>query len=79
MESTFPGFPYEPTRQILEAAKPWSRQTHKYYPPAARKRATELMWFYSHIKRRSSGSFPIPHEVWEAFVVRHAIASGVWQ
>ena len=36
------------------------------------------MWFYSHIKRRS-GSFPIPHEVWEAFVVRHAIASGMWQ
>ena len=64
---------------VLEAGAPWSRQTHKYYPPAARKRATELMWFYSHIKRRSSGSFPIPHEVWEAFVVRHAIASGMWQ
>ena len=64
---------------VLEAGAPWSRQTHKYYPPAARKRAAELMWFTSHIKRRSSGSFPIPHEVWEAFVVRHAIASGVWQ
>ncbi len=64
---------------VLEAGAPWSRQTHKYYPPAARKRAAELMWFYSHIKRRSSGSFPIPHEVWEAFVVRHAIASGTWQ
>ena len=28
---------------VLEAAKPWSRQTHKYFPAAARARAVELM------------------------------------
>ena len=28
---------------ILEAAKPWSRQTHKLFPAPARARAVELM------------------------------------
>ena len=34
------------------------------------------MWF---TPTSSGGTASIPHEVWEAFVVRHAIASGVWQ
>ena len=28
---------------VLEAAKPWSRKTHKYFPAPARARAAELM------------------------------------
>ena len=32
-----------PAFLVLEAAKPWSRQTHKLFPPHARARAVELM------------------------------------
>ena len=36
---------------ILEAAKPWSRQTHRFYPPAVRARVAALMRIAQAIKR----------------------------
>ena len=57
---------------VLEAAKPWSRQTHKYFPDPARARAAELLrvgqWF-----KRLPSDFPIPFEVWETFVMPHMV------
>ena len=57
---------------VLEAAKPWSRKTHKYFPAPARARAVELLrvgqWF-----KRLPSDFPIPFEVWEAFVMPHMV------
>ena len=56
---------------VLEAAKPWSRKTHTLFPAPARARAADLM-------RAASGSllpsdFPIPFELWETFVMPHAV------
>ena len=55
---------------VLEAAKPWSRKTHKYFPAPARARAAELLrvgqWF-----KRLPSDFPIQFEVWEMFVMPH--------
>ena len=57
---------------VLEAAKPWSRKTHKYFPAPARARAVELLrvgqWF-----KRLPSDFPIPFEVWEVFVMPHMV------
>ena len=57
---------------VLEAAKPWSRKTHKYFPAPARERAVELLrvgqWF-----KRLPSDFPIPFEVWEVFVMPHMV------
>lgn len=38
---------------VLEAAKPWCRQTHHLFPAAARARAAELMRVAQAIKRKS--------------------------
>ena len=57
---------------VLEAAKPWSRKTHKYFPDPARARAVELLrvgqWF-----KRLPNDFPIQFEVWEVFVMPHMV------
>jgi ankyrin repeat protein len=57
---------------VLEAAKPWSRKTHKYFPEPARARAVELLrvgqWF-----KRLPSDFPIQFEVWEVFVMPHMV------
>ena len=57
---------------VLEAAKPWSRKTHKYFPEPARARAAELLrvgqWF-----KRLPNDFPIPFEVFEVFVMPHEV------
>ena len=57
---------------VLEAAKPWSRKTHKYFPEPARARAAELLrvgqWF-----KRLPSDFPIPFELWEVFVMPHMV------
>ena len=57
---------------VLEAAKPWSRKTHKYFPDPARARAVELLrvgqWF-----KRLPSDFPIQFEVWEVFVMPHMV------
>ena len=58
--------------RVLEAAKPWSRKTHKYFPGPARARAVELLrvgqWF-----KRLPSDFPIPFEVFEVFVMPHMV------
>ena len=77
MESTFPGFPYEPTRQILEAAKPWSRHTHKLFPAPARARAVELMLVGELLSReeRFAAYGPVAVvDAWMAFVVPKAVS-----
>ena len=57
---------------VLQAAKPWSRKTHKYFPAPARARAAELLrvgqWF-----KRLPSDFPIQFEVWEVFVMPHMV------
>ena len=57
---------------VLQAAKPWSRKTHKYFPEPARARAAELLrvgqWF-----KRLPNDFPIPFEVFEVFVMPHMV------
>ena len=56
---------------VLEAAKPWSRKTHKYFPALARA-PVELLrvgqWF-----KRLPSDFPIPFEVFEVFVMPHMV------
>ena len=57
---------------VLEAAKPWSRKTHTLFPAPARERAADLMrvgqWF-----KLLPNDFPIPFELWENFVMPHAV------
>ena len=57
---------------VLEAAKPWSRKTHKYFPEPARKRAVELLRVGQWLKRLPN-DFPIQFEVWETFVMPHMV------
>ena len=46
---------------VLEAAKPWSRKTHKYFPAAARARAVELWpWAFRFSRQpRGAGDFDV--------------------
>jgi len=57
---------------VLEAAKPWSRKTHKYFPDPARARAVELLRVGQWLKRLPN-DFPIQFEVWETFVMPHMV------
>ena len=63
---------------VLEWADPWSRQTHKFYPPEVRARVAELMRVGQLLKRHAS-SCPIPFDVWETYVVKHVVASAYWR
>ena len=74
----------------MRLAAPWSRQTHKFYPPAVRARVAALMRIAQAIKRGKAAyeadgvfvGFASPAavaDVFEAFVVPHAIASEVWR
>ena len=55
---------------VLEAAKPWSRETHHLFPAAARARAVEL-W---PLGFRLSQQYQFPYEdVWMTFVMPHAV------
>ena len=55
---------------VLEAAKPWSRKTHKYFPDPARARAVEL-W---PLGFRLSRQYGFPYEdVWMTIVMPHAV------
>ena len=62
---------------VLEWADPWSRATHKFYPPAVRARVAEVMLIGQRLKR--SDRFIIIIEVWEAVVVKHIVASAYWR
>ena len=55
---------------VLEAAKPWSRETHHLFPAPARARAVEL-W---PLGFRLSQQYGFPYEdVWMTFVMPHAV------
>ena len=75
---------------VLEAAKPWSRQTHKYFPELARARAADLMRVAQAIKIGKAGyevdgvrvdfAHPVSvADVFEAFVIPQDIASEMWR
>ena len=62
---------------ILEAAKPWSRQTHKLFPAPARARAVELMLVGELLSReeRFAAYGPVAVvDAWMAFVVPKAVS-----
>ena len=74
---------------VLEAAKPWSRKTHKYFPEPARARAADLMRVAQAIKRGKAAyeadgvyvAFASPAavaDVFESCVIPHDIASETW-
>jgi hypothetical protein len=61
---------------ILEAAKPWSRQTHKLFPAPARARAVELMLVGELLSREERFAAYGPQAVvdaWMTFVVPGAV------
>ena len=75
---------------VLEWGAPWSRQTHKFYPPAVRARVAALMRIAQAIKRGKASyevkgvyvEFANPAAVADAFeahVIPHAVASEVWR
>ena len=62
---------------VLEAAKPWSRQTHKLFPAPARARAVELMLVGELLSREERFAAYGPQAVvdaWMAFVVPKAVS-----
>ena len=74
---------------VLEWGAPWSRQTHKFYPPAVRARVAELMRIAQAIKRGKAAyeadgvyvGFASPAavaDVFESCVIPHVIASDLW-
>ena len=74
---------------VLEWGAPWSRQTHRFYPPAVRARVAELMRIAQAIKRGKAAyeadgvfvAFASPAavaDVFESFVIPHDIASEMW-
>ena len=63
---------------VLEAAKPWSRQTHKYFPDPARARAVELWpWAFRFSRQpRFAGAEQAMFDVWMTIVMAHAVTRG---
>ena len=58
---------------VLEAAKPWSRKTHKYFPEPARARAIPELWPWGF---RFSRRFPreqAMYDVWMTIVMGQAV------
>ena len=55
---------------VLEAAKPWSRQTHHLFPAAARARARELMRVAQLIKAKKDASLA---DVFEDCMIPHMV------
>ena len=75
---------------VLEWGAPWSRTTHKFYPPAVRARVRFLMRIAQAIKRGKASyeadgnyvSFASPAsvaDVFEACVIPHDIAPEMWR
>ena len=60
---------------VLEAAKPWSRKTHKYFPDPARARAVELWpWAFRFSRQpRFAGAEQAMFDVWMTGVLGHAV------
>ena len=74
---------------VLEWGAPWSRQTHKFYPPEVRARVAALMRIAQAIKRGKAAyeadgvlvAFASPAavaDVFESCVIPHDIASETW-
>ena len=62
---------------VLEAAKPWSRQTHKLFPAPARARAVELMLIGELLSRQERFAAYGPRalvDAWMASVVPQAVS-----
>ena len=75
---------------VLEWGAPWSRTTHKFYPPRVRARAAALMRIAQAIKRGKAAyeaggvfvAFASPAavaDVFESCVIPHLISSDVWR
>ena len=75
---------------VLEWGAPWSRTTHKFYPPEVRARVAALMRIAQAIKRGKAAyevkgvyvEFANPAavaDVFEAHVIPHAVASEAWR
>ena len=60
---------------VLEWGAPWSRDTHKFYPPKVRARVAALMVAGQRLKH--ADRFLL--DVWETYVVPHDIASEMWR
>ena len=58
---------------VLEAAKPWSRKTHKYFPAPARARAVELWPWGFRFSRRFPREEQAMFDVWMTIVMPHEI------
>ena len=58
---------------VLEAAKPWSRKTHKYFPAAARARAVELWPWGFRFSRQFPREEQAMYDVWMTGVLGHAV------
>ena len=54
---------------VLEAAKPWSRKTHKYFPAPARARAVELWPWGFRFSRRFPREEQAMFDVWMTIVM----------
>ena len=58
---------------VLEAAKPWSRKTHKYFPEPARARAVELWPWAFRFSRRFAREEQAMFDVWMTIVMGHEV------
>ena len=58
---------------VLEAAKPWSRKTHKYFPEPARKRAVALWPWGFRFSRQFPREEQAMYDVWMTGVLGHAV------
>ena len=58
---------------VLEAAKPWSRKTHKYFPDPARARAVELWRWGFRFSRQFPREEQAMFDVWMTGVLGHAV------
>jgi hypothetical protein len=75
---------------VLEWGAPWSRQTHKFYPPKVRARVAELMRVAQSIKRDKAANevdgvlvgYENPgsvSDVFEVCLVKYLVASAYWR
>ena len=58
---------------VLEAAKPWSRKTHTYFPAPARARAVELWPWGFRFSRRFPREEQAMYDVWMTIVMGQAV------
>ena len=83
-------YPGSAAHVVLEWGAPWSRTTHKFYPPRVRARAAALMRIAQAIKRGKAAyeadgvfvAFASPAavaDVFESCVIPHLISSDVWR